>query len=324
MAVAFDAVGPGANGAATNGTSLGWTHNCVGSSNLLLVVGVAVGIANDTGITASVTCNGTAMTTSSSFKVESNGINGKTDGYVQMFYFVAPSSSNSISVSTSATVDITAGSISFTGVDQTTPVGTPVTASGDNTGGTSPPTATVSSSTGNLVVDALCYGQAIDGATGTQRWINSTPNFNSAAGNAAQSTYTGASSVTIGYNTSGLDWWGLVGLDIHSAPQTPTVTTQAVTNIAETSATGNGTVVADGGSTITQRGVCWNTSANPTTSNSTATTSGTTGSYSVSITGLTDNTLYHARAYAINANGTSYGSDVTFQHVTTPLSWISA
>lgn len=324
MSVAVDAVGPGSGGAAATGTSLSWSHTCTGS-NLLLVVGVAVGIATDTGITASVTCNGNAMNTSALFKVESDGQHSHTAGYIQMFYFAGPNvGSNSIAVSTSSSVDITAGSISFTGVDQTTPVGTPVTASDDNTGGTKPPTATVSSAAGNMVVDALCYGQAIDGATGTLQWVNSTPNFNSAAGNAAQSTYAGASSVTIGYNTSGLDWWGLVGVSINSAPQTPTVTTQAVTNIAETTATGNGTVVSDGGSTITQRGVCWSTSANPTTSNSTATTSGTTGVYSVSMTGLTDNTLYHVRAYAINANGTAYGSDVTFQHVTVPLSWISA
>lgn len=92
----------------------------------------------------------------------------------------------------------------------------------------------------------------------------------------------------------------------------PTVTTQAVTSITSTTATGNGNVTSDGGSPITERGVCWSTSANPTTADSKATAAGTTGAYTASITGLTVSLTYHVRAYAINALGTSYGSDVTF------------
>lgn len=99
-----------------------------------------------------------------------------------------------------------------------------------------------------------------------------------------------------------------------SAPSevAPTVTTQAVTSILQTTATGNGNVTADGGATITERGVCWNTSTNPTTSNSKATSAGTTGVYTVSMTGLSANTLYYVKSYAINSVGTSYGSEVTF------------
>lgn len=104
----------------------------------------------------------------------------------------------------------------------------------------------------------------------------------------------------------------------------PTVTTQAVTNITGTTATGHGTVVLDGGNTITERGVCWGTSTNPTTANSKATSAGTTGQYSVSITGLTNGTLYHARAYAINSAGTSYGDNVTFQPYAVTTAWWSA
>lgn len=92
----------------------------------------------------------------------------------------------------------------------------------------------------------------------------------------------------------------------------PTVTTQAVSSIAETTATGNGNVTDDGGATITERGVCWSTSTTPTTSNSKATATGTTGAFTASITGLTEGTTYYVRAYAINAEGTSYGSQVSF------------
>jgi len=90
----------------------------------------------------------------------------------------------------------------------------------------------------------------------------------------------------------------------------PTVTTSVVSEITITTATGGGNVTADGGSGITERGVAWGLSASPTTP--TAQTAGTTGFYQSSITGLSGSTHYFARAYAINAIGTGYGSDVEF------------
>lgn len=98
----------------------------------------------------------------------------------------------------------------------------------------------------------------------------------------------------------------------------PAVTTQAVSSIDYTTATGNGTVTADGGGTITERGVCWDTSTGPTTANSKATSSGTTGAYAPSMTGLASGTHYFVRAYAINSQGTSYGSEVTFDTLNYP------
>jgi hypothetical protein len=85
-------------------------------------------------------------------------------------------------------------------------------------------------------------------------------------------------------------------------------------------ATSGGNVTSDGGATVTQRGIVWGTSANPTTANNKIVASGTTGVYSVQIRGLLGNTTYHARSYAINSVGTSYGSNVSF---TTPGSSIA-
>ncbi|NTW31035.1 MAG: hypothetical protein HGB12_00095 [Bacteroidetes bacterium] len=102
----------------------------------------------------------------------------------------------------------------------------------------------------------------------------------------------------------------------------PTITTQAVTSITSTTAIGNGNVTSDGGATITERGVCWNTSATPTTANSKSTSSGTTGSFTSSMTGLTSGTLYYVRAYAINSVGISYGNQVTFSTpATATVNW---
>jgi hypothetical protein len=92
----------------------------------------------------------------------------------------------------------------------------------------------------------------------------------------------------------------------------PTVTTSAASSITATTATGNGDVTSDGGDTITERGVCWSTSSNPTTAGTCATSAGTTGAFSASMTSLTSSTLYHYRAYATNSVGTSYGADTTF------------
>lgn len=95
-------------------------------------------------------------------------------------------------------------------------------------------------------------------------------------------------------------------------PHAPVVTTSAASNIAATTADGNGNVTSDGGSTITERGFCWSTAANPNTGDSKVTAAGTTGSYTATMTSLSGSTTYHYRAYAINAYGTSYGDDTTF------------
>ena len=97
----------------------------------------------------------------------------------------------------------------------------------------------------------------------------------------------------------------------------PTVTTSQVTEITETTATGGGNVTADGNATVTERGICWSTSHNPTTNGSHASSGTGTGSFTVNITGLTSGTTYYVRAYAINSAGTSYGSEVSFTTLVT-------
>jgi uncharacterized protein (TIGR02145 family) len=98
-----------------------------------------------------------------------------------------------------------------------------------------------------------------------------------------------------------------------SAPALPTISTASVTSLTSYTASCGGSVATDGGGAVTARGVVWNTSPNPTIALSTKTSDGTgTGSFSSSITGLTDKTTYYVRAYATNVSGTSYGVEQIF------------
>ncbi|EJL60540.1 hypothetical protein PMI10_03759, partial [Flavobacterium sp. CF136] len=92
----------------------------------------------------------------------------------------------------------------------------------------------------------------------------------------------------------------------------PTVTTTAATGVGAVKATLGGNVTADGGASVTERGIVWATTANPTTANTKVTNGTGTGSFSAVISSLPAATLVHFRAYAINSSGTSYGSDLTF------------
>ena len=99
----------------------------------------------------------------------------------------------------------------------------------------------------------------------------------------------------------------------------PSVTTNSVSNITATTASCGGNVTSTGGTSVTARGVCWSTSQNPTVSGSHTIDGSGSGSFTSSITGLSDNTTYYVRAYATNSVGTVYGEQKTFTTVTIPI-----
>lgn len=81
----------------------------------------------------------------------------------------------------------------------------------------------------------------------------------------------------------------------------------------ETTAISGGNVYDDGGGTVTARGVCWNTTGNPTTADSKTTDGTGTGIFYSQMTGLSQDTPYYVRAYATNEAGTAYGNPMTFR-----------
>ena len=91
------------------------------------------------------------------------------------------------------------------------------------------------------------------------------------------------------------------------------VTTAEVTSRTDNSAVCGGNVTEDNGRTVTEKGVCWSTSENPTINDNKMACGQGEGAYTVTLTGLTSATVYYVRAYAINEVGiTSYGSQVRF------------
>jgi hypothetical protein len=103
----------------------------------------------------------------------------------------------------------------------------------------------------------------------------------------------------------------------------PTVTTtMPISSITTSSAAGGGKVISDGGSTVTARGVCWSTAANPTTA-STCTANGSgIGAFTSNLSGLASNTLYYVRAFATNSVGTNYGRNVNFKTGKRPVRFL--
>jgi hypothetical protein len=98
-----------------------------------------------------------------------------------------------------------------------------------------------------------------------------------------------------------------------SAPVAPTLTTTTLSAVTATTASSGGNITTDGGAGVTQRGVVWSTSVNPTVALSTKTTEGAgSGSFASAITSLVTNTTYYVRAYATNSVGTAYGNEYSF------------
>lgn len=71
-------------------------------------------------------------------------------------------------------------------------------------------------------------------------------------------------------------------------------------------------ITSDGGAIVTVRGICWNTTGNPTTNDNKTSDGQGIGSFTSILDDLTASTTYYVRAYATNSQGTAYGNEVTF------------
>lgn len=89
----------------------------------------------------------------------------------------------------------------------------------------------------------------------------------------------------------------------------PSVTTQTASSITTSGATLNGAVTSSNNAPITDRGFYWSASPGVTASATQLSAGGTTaGAFSKSLTGLSVNTVYYYRAYAVNSIGVTLDS----------------
>ena len=102
-------------------------------------------------------------------------------------------------------------------------------------------------------------------------------------------------------------WYTALGINT-----TPLVSTTSSNSITNNSAICNGNVLAEGGSVISARGICYDTISSPTLANLFTAESGTTGAFSSNLNNLMAGKTYYYRTYATNNNGTAYGAELSF------------
>lgn len=101
--------------------------------------------------------------------------------------------------------------------------------------------------------------------------------------------------------------------DFSNPVELPQLTTKPASNITIVSATCGGAVVSNGGGTVFERGICFNTSPNPTVNNNVVPCGAGVGSFNATLTGLLPQRAYWVRSYAINEKGIVYGDYIHFQ-----------
>ena len=97
-----------------------------------------------------------------------------------------------------------------------------------------------------------------------------------------------------------------------NAQKLPELKTGQVTEITSNSAVVYCVVASDGGSKVTERGVCWGLKKQPTVNENKVANNEKTAEFKAKITDLKPATTYYVRAYAKNSDGLSYGPEVSF------------
>jgi uncharacterized repeat protein (TIGR01451 family) len=224
---------PSTNGTAdlTGSGTVTFTHTTSATTNRLLIVGVSMNITNSTttGV-VSVTYNGTAL----------NFVGAHNDAgltrRVEMWYLLNPATGANLTINVNVnvtagqTVGVVAGAATFSGVDQTVPLGTFVSADGANGGNSQ---LDVPSIVNGMVIDTLAIGGNLTVAAGpgTQaaQWnvrsgLTASPDVRGWG-----STRSGAPSLPISETFSGNSNWSLGAVSINPSTADIGVTTSVPT-----------------------------------------------------------------------------------------------
>lgn len=170
---------------------------------------------------------------------------------------------------------------------------------------------------GGETVSEVGFYYSTDPAVDVETSVKVTRNY---AGGAFSTSLTDLSVFTTYYvkayavNSAGVAYSKVT--EFKTLADVPVVITVGASEVNSGGALLSGTVDTDNGARITERGFVWMQGDGlPTTSDHKLKTSGTTGDFTASLTGLNPNQKYSFRAYAINSMGTSYGAVMTFSTV---------
>lgn len=90
----------------------------------------------------------------------------------------------------------------------------------------------------------------------------------------------------------------------------PILQTTPIANITATGGKSGGTIIYEGISSVTERGVCWSVNNAPTITDQKTINGNGLGTFTSTIYGLNPDFSYYVRAYATNSSGTAYGNSI--------------
>lgn len=102
------------------------------------------------------------------------------------------------------------------------------------------------------------------------------------------------------------------GNEISVTMRLPATLTASIESFSSTTAVTIGNITDDGGSAVSERGVCWSTLQNPTTVDNHAISDIIAMTFTSNISELNPGTTYFVRTYAVNMAGTAYSDQVSF------------
>jgi hypothetical protein len=114
------------------------------------------------------------------------------------------------------------------------------------------------------------------------------------------------------YATNGQGTAYGLAISFNTEGEPSVVTIDPVGEVTANSALCGGTVIDDGGLSVTDRGFCWSTQPMPTMDDNHASCGSGTGHFTYHLTGLIPGTTYYVRAYSVNSLGISYSNVVSF------------
>ena len=190
--------------------------------------------------------------------------------------------------------------------------------------------------TGNTGVPIVSYSDMSNGGKATvMRYLNNSwqlignAGFTSSSVNNTFSTYTGAPIAVFGYGTTYIAWQNTSTDQANAMVYTPVLSINTPTSnlISSTSALFGGTVLDEGTSAITGRGIIYSSTAvnpDPLIGGTGVTRVqespvGKIGAFNLNATGLTANTIYTYKAYVTNSTATSYTDAASFSTNQAPI-----